>query len=181
MQQTHAERFERLYDAHYAAVLAYALRRAPRAEADDVVAETFTVAWRRLADVPDEPRPWLYEVARRVLANRRRGDERRAALIERLQAAPSIAADEPIEGLQHTADGPVDLIALATAFAALPEHEREALALVAWEGLSTRDAARAAGCSDVAMRVRLHRARRRLERALATPAAAHTETRMELR
>jgi RNA polymerase sigma-70 factor (ECF subfamily) len=170
MEPTRAERFERIYDAHYAAVLAYALRRAPRAEADDVVAETFTVAWRRLADVPDEPRPWLYEVARRVLANRRRGDERRAALAERLRQAPTI-----------TAVGPVDLTALATAFAALPEHEREALALVAWEGLSTRDAARAAGCSDVAMRVRLHRARRRLEQALATPAGAHTKTRMELR
>ena len=170
MEPTRAERFEQIYDAHYAAVRAYALRRAPRAEADDVVAETFTVAWRRLADVPDEPRPWLYEVARRVLANRRRGDERRAALAERLRQAPTI-----------TAVGPVDLTALATAFAALPEHEREALALVAWEGLSTRDAARAAGCSDVAMRVRLHRARRRLEQALATPAGAHTKTPMELR
>ena len=170
MEPTRAERFEQIYDAHYAAVLAYALRRAPRAEADDVVAETFTVAWRRLADVPDEPRPWLYEVARRVLANRRRGDERRAALAKRLRQAPTI-----------TAVGPVDLTALATAFAALPEHEREALALVAWEGLSTGDAARAAGCTDVAMRVRLHRARRRLEQALATPAGAHTKTRMELR
>src|SRR5918999_2368171 len=155
MEPTRAERFERIYDAHYAAVLAYALRRAPRAEADDVVAETFTVAWRRLADVPDEPRPWLYEVARRVLANRRRGDARRAALIERLRLAPAIADD-----------GSAELGALANAFAALPEHEREALALVSWEGLPTGDAARAAGCSDVAMRVRLHRARRRLKRAL---------------
>jgi RNA polymerase sigma factor (sigma-70 family) len=171
MEPTRAERFERIYHAHYAAVLAYARRRAPRAETDDVVAETFTVAWRRIVDVPDEPRPWLYEVARRVLANRRRGDARRAALIERLQRAPAIADA-----------GRTDSGALANAFAALPEHEREALALVCWEGLSTGDAARAAGCSDVAMRVRLHRARRRLKRALerGERPAPHASTRMEL-
>jgi RNA polymerase sigma-70 factor, ECF subfamily len=170
MEQTHAERFERLYTTHYAAVLAYALRRAPREEADDVVAETFTIAWRRIADVPAAERPWLYETARRVLANRRRGAARRTALIERLQQAPA-------------AGGSSDLSRLATAFAALPEHEREALTLVAWEGLSTGDAARAAGCSEVAMRVRLHRARRRLRRTLAAgdQPATHTDTRMELR
>jgi RNA polymerase sigma-70 factor, ECF subfamily len=166
------ERFERLYTAHYASVLAYALRRAPRAEADDVVAETFTIAWRRLADVPADPRPWLYEVARRVLANRRRTDARREALLDRLRHAPAIAPDDP-----------VDLESLATVFTALPEHEREALALVAWEGLATRDAARAAGCSGAAMRVRLHRARRRLRRALDASGrpAMHPSNRMELR
>ena len=150
-RSTRAERFERLYTTHYASVLAYALRRAPRTEADDVVAETFAVAWRRLGDVPDDARPWLYEVARRVLANRRRAEARRMALVDRLRQA-------------------------------LPEHEREALALVAWEGLSTGAAARAAGCSEVAMRVRLHRARRRLRRALdrADRSASNPATRMEL-
>jgi RNA polymerase sigma-70 factor (ECF subfamily) len=167
------ERFERLYHAHYPSVLAYALRRAPRAEADDVVAETFAIAWRRLSHVPDEAaRPWLYEVARRVLANRRRADSRRAALIARLHEAPPRAAGAP-----------EDVERLAAAFATLPDHEREALSLVAWEGLSTADAARAAGCSDVTMRVRLHRARRRLRRALDAGgrSATHTSTPMELR
>jgi RNA polymerase sigma-70 factor, ECF subfamily len=169
---TPAERFERLYAAHYASVLAYALRRARRPEADDVVAETFTIAWRRLPDVPDAARPWLYEVARRVLANRRRADARRSALIDRLRHTPAIPPNASLE-----------LEALAAAFAALPAHEREALALVAWEGLSTGDAARAAGCSDVAMRVRLHRARRRLRRALEHDErrATHASIPMELR
>jgi RNA polymerase sigma factor (sigma-70 family) len=169
---TPAERFERLYAAHYASVLAYALRRTRRPEADDVVAETFTIAWRRLSDVPCEARPWLYEVARRVLSNRRRADARRTALIDRLRHTPAIPPG---------ASG--DLEALAAAFAALPEHEREALALVAWEGLSCGEAARAAGCSDVAMRVRLHRARRRLRRALARDErpVTYASTPMELR
>jgi RNA polymerase sigma-70 factor (ECF subfamily) len=164
-----AERFERLYTTYYASVLAYALRRASRTEADDVVAETFTIAWRRLADVPDEALPWLYEVARRVLANRRRAEARRGALLDRLRQVPAMTRPSG------------DLRSLASAFATLPDHEREALALVTWEGLSTAEAARAAGCSDVALRVRLHRARRRLRRALADsePAVANPATRME--
>src|SRR5918997_1497412 len=82
-------RFERLYDAHYAAVLAYALRRSGRTIAHDVAAETFLVAWRRLEVVPVDAAPWLYGVARRVLANERRAENRRAALAERMRAMPA--------------------------------------------------------------------------------------------
>jgi RNA polymerase sigma factor (sigma-70 family) len=150
-------RFERLYDAHYAAVLAYALRRSERTVAHDVAAETFLVAWRRLGDVPADAVPWLFAVARRVLANERRADSRRAALVERMRAtsAPRPAGDGTERG---------EL--LKEALARLPERDLEALALVAWEGLTTAQAARAMGCAAPAMRVRLHRARRRLARAL---------------
>src|ERR1700742_4925070 len=78
----------RLYAEHGRDVLAYALRRAPTAEdAADAVAETFLVAWRAAADVPAGPeaRLWLYGVARRALANQRRGEHRRARLAERLR------------------------------------------------------------------------------------------------
>jgi RNA polymerase sigma-70 factor (ECF subfamily) len=150
-------RFERLYDAHYAAVLAYALRRTGPTMAHDVAADTFLVAWRRFDVVPVDAAPWLYGVARRVLANERRAENRRAALAERMRAMP---ARQPI-------DDPGDRAALLeAALARLPERDREALALVAWEGLSTAQAARAMGCAPTAMRVRLHRARRRLARAL---------------
>ena len=148
------ERFERIYQAHYAGVLAYALRRAPRPVADDVVAETFLVAWRRLDDVPDDAAPWLYGVARRVLANERRASARRLALTERLRSAPRPAPADAGAGV------------LAAALEHLTKREREALTLVAWEGLTAAQASRAAGCSHAAMRVRLHRARRRLARAL---------------
>ncbi|HEV2999433.1 MAG TPA: RNA polymerase sigma factor [Solirubrobacteraceae bacterium] len=152
-------RFERLYDAHYAPVLAYALRRSERSVAHDVAAETFLVAWRRLDDVPADAAPWLYGVARRVLANERRGAGRRAALAERLRQLP--ARRPPGEALEGAGSG-----SLAEALARLPERDREALMLVAWEGLSTAQAARAMGCAPAALRVRLHRARRRLARAL---------------
>ena len=80
--------FRRLYAEHFDVVLAFALRRVDRPEdAADVTADTFLVAWRRLAHVPPahETRPWLYGVARRVLANHRRGDRRRSALGDRLK------------------------------------------------------------------------------------------------
>jgi RNA polymerase sigma-70 factor (ECF subfamily) len=67
------ERFSRLFEAHYALVLAFAARRVGRDQADEVTAETFLVAWRRLDAVPVEPLPWLYGVARNVVLRPRRG------------------------------------------------------------------------------------------------------------
>jgi RNA polymerase sigma-70 factor, ECF subfamily len=75
--------FEQLYRDYADRVHAYALRRAGSSVADDVVTEVFLVVWRRLHRVPDEPLPWLYGVARKVVANRRRSDSRAAALHER--------------------------------------------------------------------------------------------------
>lgn len=80
--------FEALYSAHYDALLRYALRRvADPADAADVVAETWTVAWRRRTQLPggDADRLWLFGVARRVLANQRRGQLRRSQLTDRLR------------------------------------------------------------------------------------------------
>ena len=94
--RAHQERFRHVYAEHVDRVLGYALRRTDRPEdAADVVAETFLVAWRRLGDVPEEPRTrlWLYGVARRVLANQRRGERRRTSLGERLAADLATADD----------------------------------------------------------------------------------------
>lgn len=143
-----------LWDAWHRQVLAYALRRTDRATAEDVVAETFVIAWRRLADVPEAPLPWLIGVARRVLANQRRGERRREALAGRLRSQPVAPIDVPGDG------------AAAAALAALSERDREALLLHAWEGLSNAEAAVVLGCSVNAFAVRLHRARERFARAL---------------
>jgi RNA polymerase sigma-70 factor (ECF subfamily) len=153
-------RFEALYERHYGAVLGYVRRRAPAAVASDVVAEVFLVAWRRLDEVPNEPLPWLLGVARRTLANERRGGRRRAALLEIL--AETTGAEPPSGGLLHT---------FAEAFERLGETDRELLALVAWEGLTAREAATVLGISHSACRVRLHRARRRLAHELDQPPA----------
>jgi RNA polymerase sigma factor (sigma-70 family) len=147
--------FERLFTTHYWAVRAYVLRRAPASAADDVVAETFVVAWRRFGSLSDDPLPWLLGVARRSLANHHRSERRRGALMTRLLSTGS----DPDPGWEPPAEMGVEL---AAAMAALPAREREALLLVAWEGLDSTRAAEAAGCTPAAFRVRLHRARQRV-------------------
>ncbi|WP_433170573.1 RNA polymerase sigma factor [Actinoallomurus sp. CA-150999] len=97
------QRFEAVYMAHYAAMLSYVRRRTDSPDdAADAIAETFATAWRRVADIPDgdEARLWLYGVARRVLANHRRGESRRTALATRLRAELSTWAEDVPETSQ---------------------------------------------------------------------------------
>jgi RNA polymerase sigma factor (sigma-70 family) len=151
------EQLRRLYTLHGRPVLAYALRRTASAEdAADAVAETFLVAWRRLDSVPsDDALPWLYGVARRVLANQRRATHRRIRLAERLrQELPAaIQALEP----PVASNGPV-----MTALRTLSADDQEILLLATWEELEPNEIAKVLGISRIAARSRLHRARRRL-------------------
>jgi RNA polymerase sigma factor (sigma-70 family) len=154
------ERFEAIYEAHYAAIAQYALRRTGSTDdAVDVVSETFLTAWRRLGDVPDgdEARLWLYGVARRVLANLHRGSVRRERLAARLRSSLAEAAP----------DRPHERDEVRAAFAGLSDADRELLSLTGWEGLSPAEIATVLGCSRGAVRVRLHRARMRLATRLA--------------
>jgi RNA polymerase sigma-70 factor (ECF subfamily) len=148
-------RFEGLFRSHADAVRRYALRRTDPDAADDVVAETFLIAWRRFDDMPANARPWLLGVARRVMSNRRRSDHRIVSLSDRLaereRRTPSGASDD--SDLRLTIEGALER---------LPEKEREALRLLAWDGLSTAEAAIVLGCTRATLAVRLHRARRRL-------------------
>jgi len=136
-------------------VLAFCRRRVDAEVADDVTAETFLVAWRRLSDVPRSPRGWLLGIARLTLANQWRGVRRRDALVERMRFDRS------------TEDTVADPGQVIEALSWLSELDQEALLLSAWDGLSSREAAQVLGCTPVAFRLRLHRARRRLERVLA--------------
>jgi RNA polymerase sigma-70 factor (ECF subfamily) len=154
------ERFNALYRAYYRAVLLYASRRTDPDTARDVVAETFLIAWRRLDSVPadsGQAEPWLYGVARRVLANAERSQRRMHRLAARM------VHDSGDEALADPALVISERQRLIQALRRLPEPEREALRLVGWDGLDLAGAALAMGCSRSAMAVRLHRARRRLE------------------
>jgi len=154
-----AERFERLYGEHFERVAAYLLARTDREAAADALAATFEVAWRRIGEVPVAELPWLLGVARRVLANARRSRARQAALAQRMAAAACASAAGPGEDSGVAAE-------LAAAIAKLPAPQQEALLLIAWDGLSEREAARALGCSRAAFAARLHRARARVRRAM---------------
>jgi RNA polymerase sigma factor (sigma-70 family) len=163
-----AERFEACFRRHYADLLAFALRRVEdRQAAEDAVAEIFAVAWRRRELIPEEARPWLFAIGLRVIANQRRSARRRRSLHERLasEAATGPSPEEPAEVLDRRSS-------FARAFRQLGEEDREVLRLIAWDGLDPRQAARVLGCSYGAFRVRLYRARRRLEKHL--EAAGHS-------
>ena len=153
------DRFERIYREHFRAVLRFAAVRIDPERAKDVAAETFLVAWRRLDEVPAEPRAWLLGVARKVIAGQFRSDARRDALALRLRGE-----EEPLDS--DLAEGLADRDGVLTAFAALRARDREVLRLVAWDGLSPADAAEVLDITQLAFNVRLHRARRRLEREL---------------
>jgi RNA polymerase sigma-70 factor (ECF subfamily) len=165
--------FEQLFNAHYWAVRGYVLRRSPSAAAEDVVAETFLVAWRRLDDIGEDPLPWLLGVARRVMANQHRAERRRGALATRLQDLfPAPAGAGAAAAAPGWEPPPTMSDELAVAMESLSAQEREALLLIAWEGLEPARAARVAGCSAAAFRVRLHRGRRHVAAALADTAIA---------
>jgi RNA polymerase sigma-70 factor, ECF subfamily len=197
-------RFHSLYEEHYRSIQAYAVRRiGPGDDVADVAAEVFTIAWRRLARIPDPPadRLWLYGVARRVIAGKLRSARRRRQLTARLQAShPGGHDQKSAERLGHVLvhgaatdaavrdgtvrDGTVR-DRLAVAIARLRPAEREALALVLWDELSHAEAAQVLGCSVNAVAIRVHRAKAHLRDALAStdqagraigplPAAAET-------
>jgi RNA polymerase sigma factor (sigma-70 family) len=152
-------RFDALFTAHQRPVLAYAMRRtATLADAEDVTAETFTIAWRKIDAIPtDEPLAWLYAVARRVLANHRRGLGRRERLAALLQVRD---VPTPMHAGEDR-DGPA-FAALAT----LSPADQEVLRLVAWEELGNQQIAAVLGITPNAVAIRLHRARTRFADAL---------------
>lgn len=151
--------FRALYADHGRAVLAYAVRRVrdPH-DAADIVAETFLVAWRRLAEVPagDAARLWLYGVARHTLANQARSERRRERLAERLRQelpAAVAAVSAPVAGTHSP---------VLDALGELDDADREILLLAGWEQLKSGEVAAVLGITGVAARARLHRARRRV-------------------
>ncbi|MGV8967783.1 MAG: RNA polymerase sigma factor [Cellulomonas sp.] len=150
------ERFAVLFNRTHQPLLAYAVRRvADPSDAADIVAETFLVAWRRLDEVPpdEQARAWLFGVARRVLANYYRGERRRLALGERLRTSlREVVVPQPQVGATD----------VEHAMERLSPDDRELLRLVAWEELARDEIATVLQIPRATVRVRLHRARRRL-------------------
>jgi RNA polymerase sigma-70 factor (ECF subfamily) len=153
--------FNALFEAHYAELRRFVVRRIEnRAAAEDVLAETFAIAWRRRELTPDPALPWLFGICHKVIANHRRSTKRRLRLINRLAGTrPDVGRD------------PADLLAerseIGRALSRLSAAQREVLRLVAWDGLGATEAAAVLDCTPAAFRVRLHRARTELAKHLA--------------
>ena len=159
-----AERFEALYTGSYQEITGYVRRRVPPDAADDVVAQVFTVAWRRFGQVPGPPqdRLWLFGVARNCAAEHHRAATRRLRLRTRLSQEPAAVAHVPGPGGPDHDPGPV-----LAALASLKPRDREALQLVLWDELSHAEAAEVLGCTVNAFELRYRRARNRVRDALA--------------
>jgi RNA polymerase sigma factor (sigma-70 family) len=153
--------FNAIYAAHYPHIVRYCLRRLSDTDACvELAQDVFVVAWRRQTEVPEHCLPWLYQVARRLLANHRRAS----------QAGPRLVPLTDVD-IRAGGTGQDEVTAVAdihAALATLPEPYQEILRLVGWEELTAAEAAIVLGCSRTAATVRLHRARRRLLAAMAT-------------
>ncbi len=164
--------FEALYAAHYQAIAGYVLRRVPADEADDVVAQVFTVAWRRVDSVPPPPadRLWLFGVARNSVADQLRARRRRLHLWARLTQEAAVP-DSLASAADHCSEQ------VRAAMRALRPADREALQLVLWDELSHAEAAAVLGCSPNAFELRYRRARKAVRAALiANDAAADADS-----
>jgi RNA polymerase sigma-70 factor (ECF subfamily) len=158
-RRDHEARLAAIFRRYAPDVLAYALRRCSPEDAPDVVSETFVVAWRRIGDVPEEPavKAWLLGVARRVLANQRRGHRRRGDLVRKVSAHLPDSPPQPA-AIEHRAETEQVVEAMRT----LSPADQEVLMLAAWEELTPAEIATTLGVSGGVARKRLFRARKRL-------------------
>lgn len=137
----------------------------------DVAASTFLTAWRSWDSIPPEPLPWLISVAHGHVRNHHRSLRRRGSLEQRLALLDKSAHSAPDAGV--TASEREEALAV---LAAMSESDREALLLVAWEGLTTEQAAEVLGCRPGTLRMRLHRARTRIEPSPTNPSFRMTRS-----
>ena len=148
--------FTTLYHNNHRVLLAYARRRVDTQTADEVVADTFLVAWRRREAIPEgHERPWLFGVARNTIRTAQRSAYRRDALTGKLRRSfelPPVCDTEGCSGSE----------VLLPALRSLRESDREILMLVAWEELSNTEIAQVMDLSPNAVAIRIHRARKRL-------------------
>jgi len=152
------ERFQAIFEAHQRQVLAYAIRRlSDPFDAEDVAAETFTIAWRRIAlsPEPEKALPWLFGIARRVIANHRRSIVRRLRLA--LRFGSEIVQPQSLRPVSPAIEALMRLTA----------DDQELLRLLAWEQLTQTEAAAVLGTSPNAVAIRLNRARHRFSEELA--------------
>ncbi len=164
-------RFEGLAPGLIEPLRRFLARRTDPATAEDVLADTLLVCWRRLDDVPDEALPWAYGVARNCLANAERSGRRQERLAAKIAVVDPPAATVP----GPDAADPE----LAAAMAALRPDDAELLRLWAWEQLTPSEIATVLDITANAVSIRLHRARERLREQLRKneEPAGHEESR----
>jgi len=153
------QRFRTVHATTYLDLVRFAERRVPRDDAEDVVSTTFMTAWRRVAEMPEDARPWLFGIARNLIRNTARGTARRRDLDVAVAGTSATSSSDPTVMVGNRLD-------LVRAWSRLSPRDRETLALVAFDDLSAQQAAVVLGCGRSTFTMRLTRARRRLRDAL---------------
>lgn len=144
--------FEDFYGLYVDRLSSYVLRHASIRDAEDIVAETFTVAWRKRIERQADPMPWLIVTARNITKQVRHKEASAGEIVARLtDLIQTSSPSAEITALRRTE--------ITESLACLDELSREALLLTTWDGLSGVDAARVLGITPGAIRVRVHRAR----------------------
>jgi RNA polymerase sigma factor (sigma-70 family) len=156
--------FEQFFRETRTDLFAYALRRsADPADAADVLAETYLIAWEKMDSLPKGKRArlWLFGVARNVLLRGASGAGTRRLLKDRIATElRRVAGDQ-----ESVVDAELAEV-LAAALGSLTIRDREIVMLTAWDGLTPKEIATVLGTSANAVRIRLHRARVQLKREL---------------
>jgi RNA polymerase sigma factor (sigma-70 family) len=173
------EQFTVLFRRHAPHIQRYVVRRLGQDAADDIVAETFLLAFRQ-RDTYDQARadarPWLYGIATNLIGRHRRAE------IRLYRALARTGADPVLEPFTDRVDDRVSASTasrrLAAGLARLPTELRDTLLLVAWSGLSYQEAATALGIPVGTVRSRMSRARSKLRRTLGgtNPATSDEES-----
>ena len=158
-----SEMFGAIFDRHFTEVHGYLSRRAGSDIADGLVGDVFRIAFenqsRYQADRPCAL-PWLYGIAANVLRQSRRSEQRRLRLVDRLTSEATARNTVEDESTRSRAGEEVAMV--VDALANLPEAEREAVLLYAWEDLSYGEIATAQDVPVGTVRSRLNRARKRI-------------------
>lgn len=155
-------RFAEVYEGFFRRIYGYCLRRTTPDRVDDVVAETFLIAWRRIADVPtgDDALPWLYAVAYKVLGNQWRSQKRGQRLndkLSRVGIAPVASTEDQIVVGEESRQ-------VLEAVSRLKGTDQEILKLAMWEEIGQSEIAYVLGISTGAVKQRLYEARKNLTR-----------------
>jgi RNA polymerase sigma factor (sigma-70 family) len=170
-------RFVEIYESFYGFVYAFCRRRVEQSRVEDVVAETFLVAWRRIDEIPDgeDALRWLYAVAYRVVGHQWRGSARQRKLGKKL-AVIAVEAATPPDQFVVVSDEAARVLQAASR---LKRSDRELLIMAIWDELSYADIASILNIKTSAVKQRVYEARKRLtkeynrleKRQISTPTA----------
>jgi RNA polymerase sigma-70 factor (ECF subfamily) len=155
--------FAGIFDRHAGVVFRFLVRRVGRDTADELLGDTFRIAFERRPTFDLErssARPWLYGIATNLVAKHRRSEGRRLHATARLAVQRSCDADDDRVAAALDADHRWPQV--VAGIAELPAGERDALLLFAWEELSYEEIAAALEIPLGTVRSRINRARRRL-------------------